>query len=64
MDQSTAGGRRDAGDQRLPDHEFQFDAGRLAGIDPSVFQSRQFRQPWWFGWFGWFEWLVCTVRRW
>jgi hypothetical protein len=44
MDKSSAGGRRDARDERLPDHQFHVDAGRLAGIDAAATQFRQFRQ--------------------
>jgi hypothetical protein len=46
MGKSSAGGRRDAGDERLPDHQFQLDAERHAGIDPTV---TQFGQLWQFG---------------
>jgi hypothetical protein len=44
MDQSNAGGRPHARDERLPDHQFHLDAGRFAGIDAAASQFRQFRQ--------------------
>jgi hypothetical protein len=44
MDQSSAGGRRDARDERLPDHQFLVDAGRFTGIDAAATQFRQLGQ--------------------
>jgi hypothetical protein len=49
MGKVNAGGRRNAGDERLPDHQFQLDAGRPAGIDPAVTQFGQLRRLWQFG---------------
>jgi hypothetical protein len=43
MDQGSAGGRRHARDERLPDHQFLVDAGRFAGVDAAAPEFRQFR---------------------
>ncbi len=49
MGKVNAGSRRHAGDERLPDHQFQLDAGRPAGIDPAATQFGQLRRLWQFG---------------
>jgi hypothetical protein len=43
MGKANAGSRRDAGDERLPDDQFELDAGRPAGVDPA---ATQFGQLW------------------
>jgi hypothetical protein len=59
MGKVSAGGRRHAGDERLPDHQFQLDAGRPPGIYPAAAQFGRLR--WFFVAVGrqqWRRWLA------